>query len=138
MLQCLSALLMPTQAWACHPDSSSCIWQSTTVKSKNRRGIGAYSTLFGSGRSSDALMTLSASSSMAKGPAFILTRMRYSSAKLDGTRHEYPQVKPQPYSNEPLSTTSPLRIGERELGLCRPVAFDFEIRACFAGRADQR
>ena len=54
------------------------------------------------------LMTLSASCSIGKGSAFIVTRTRYSLSSFDGTRHEYPQVKPQPYSKLPCWTTSPL------------------------------
>ncbi len=45
-------------------------------------------------------------SSITKGPASAFTRTRYSSASSDGTRHEYPQVKPHPYSNWPEATTS--------------------------------
>ena len=45
--------------------------------------------------------------SMRKGPPSICTFTRYSSAGSEGTRHEYRQVKPQPYSKVPFSTTSP-------------------------------
>jgi hypothetical protein len=55
----------------------------------------------------DAGRTLSAFSSTGKGPADILTRMRYSFARSDGTRHEYRQVKPQPYSKSPCWTILP-------------------------------
>lgn len=44
--------------------------------------------------------------SILKGPALIWTWTVYSSASSEGTRHEYRQVKPHPYSNCPSATTS--------------------------------
>ena len=55
----------------------------------------------------ERLILLSLFSSISKGPAFMRTATTYFSAGLDGTRHECAQVKPQPYSNLPRSTTSP-------------------------------
>ena len=56
---------------------------------------------------SEAFSTLSAVRSISNGPPSIRTRMRYSLAGLDGTRHEYRQVPPQPYSNLPCWTVLP-------------------------------
>ena len=50
--------------------------------------------------------TLLCSLSILKGPPFMRTWMEYSSAGSEGTRHEYRQVKPHPYSNSPSATTS--------------------------------
>jgi hypothetical protein len=49
-----------------------------------------------------SLITLSLFWSISKGSPFIFTRMRYSFAGSLGTRHEYEQVKPQPYSKLPV------------------------------------
>gem|GEM_PF-2344570 len=43
--------------------------------------------------------TVSPEQSISKGPASISTLTRYSSSSFEGTRHEYEQVKPHPYSN---------------------------------------
>ena len=52
----------------------------------------------------------------ASGPASISTLIRYSSARSDGTRHEYAQVKPQPYSNLPRLMISPLAVAIVNVG----------------------
>jgi hypothetical protein len=53
------------------------------------------------------LRTLSCSGSILNGPASICTFTRYSAAGSEGTRHEYWQVKPHPYSKLPVATTFP-------------------------------
>ena len=53
------------------------------------------------------LRMLSYSGSILNGPASICTFTRYSAAGSEGTRHEYWQVKPHPYSKLPLATTLP-------------------------------
>jgi hypothetical protein len=63
---------------------------------------------YGCYRSADPGITLSCCWSISKGSACIDTRMMYFSTLSDGTRHEYPQVKPHPYSNCPCWTTWPL------------------------------
>ena len=52
---------------------------------------------------SDLRMTLSVVSIL-KGPPSQFTVTLYSSANSFGTRHEYEQVKPQPYRNLPCAT----------------------------------
>ncbi len=60
--------------------------------------------------SSAFLVIVLSASSILKGSAFILTRMVYESDSSEGTRHEYEQVKPHPYSKLPRSMTSPLAL----------------------------
>ena len=52
-------------------------------------------------------ITLSFCWSISIGSAFSFTLTWYSFARGDGTRHEYPHVKPQPYSKLPFWTTLP-------------------------------
>ena len=62
-------------------------------------------------------MMLRLSLSILKGSASISTFTSYLSAGSVGTRHEYEQVKPQPYSKLPVSTTSPFSVEIVNFGL---------------------
>ena len=65
---------------------------------------------FAAGCGDGILIVLELAGSMVNGPPSICTLTRYSSAAFDGTRHEYRQVKPQPYSKLPFWTTSPFAV----------------------------
>ena len=57
------------------------------------------------------------SPSISKGPPFMRTWTKYSSAGSEGTRHEYRQVKPHPYSNSPSATVLPSAVVIVNFGL---------------------